>query len=87
VTSSRVFRFVEGSLVVLFVLQAARIALALLLSGVTRALDTGAVDVVLAPVACSEISNGSAESNAGLRHPGWSGSPDSLRTAHDCSTL
>jgi endonuclease/exonuclease/phosphatase family metal-dependent hydrolase len=48
VTSNRVFRFVEGSLVVLFVLQAARIAIALLLSGVTRALDTGAVDVVLA---------------------------------------
>jgi endonuclease/exonuclease/phosphatase family metal-dependent hydrolase len=48
VTSSRVFRLIEGSLVVLFMLQSARIALALLLSGVSRALGSGAVDVVLA---------------------------------------
>jgi endonuclease/exonuclease/phosphatase family metal-dependent hydrolase len=46
VTSSRIFRLIEGSLVVLFVLQAARTALALLLSGVARALEVGAVDVV-----------------------------------------
>jgi endonuclease/exonuclease/phosphatase family metal-dependent hydrolase len=48
VVSSRVFRLIEGSLVVLFMLQAARISFAMLLSAVERALDTGAVDVVLA---------------------------------------
>src|SRR5437870_2310396 len=48
VASSRVFRFVEGSLIVLFLIQASRVAFAILLSTLDRALGTGRVDPILA---------------------------------------
>src|SRR5687767_14997301 len=46
--ASRVFRFIEGSLIVLFLIQGARIAFGLLLSSIDRFIPTGQVDPVLA---------------------------------------
>src|SRR4051794_8676552 len=48
VSSGRVYRFIEGSLVFLFILQAASAAFAILLVKTTHALATGRVDALLA---------------------------------------
>src|SRR5688500_13856832 len=48
VAASRIFRFLEGSLIVLFLIQGARVAFAILLSSVDRVIPTGQVDPILA---------------------------------------
>lgn len=48
VAASRVFRFLEGSLIVLFLIQGLRAAFAILLTSVDRVIPTGQVDPLLA---------------------------------------